>query len=241
MTLGIMQPYFFPYVGYFSLIKATCRWIVFDTPQYKRESWMNRNRIIKPDKREWMYFHVPVNKSPLPTAINQKTICNNTQWHKRIIGQLGHYRKHAPYYKVIEELLLDILNKSYLRLLDLNVAAINAVCEYLGIDFKYEILSEMNLELEPVNRPEEWALVICKALGFNKYLNAEGGMTFFQNDLFQESGIEVQFLKYGYPEYDQKIGEFIPRLSILDTMMFNSSADLQKILDDYQLVELQTW
>ena len=62
MRLGIMQPYFYPYLGYFSLIKHTDHWIVFDTVQYIEHGWINRNQIIHPSKPETMYFTVPLQK-----------------------------------------------------------------------------------------------------------------------------------------------------------------------------------
>jgi hypothetical protein len=96
MKIGIMQPYFFPYPGYFSLIAQCDKWVVFDIPQYIRHGWVNRNRILHP-KDGWQYIVVPVKKHSRNTAICDIHISGNTNWSERILHQTGHYKKHAPF------------------------------------------------------------------------------------------------------------------------------------------------
>ena len=232
-----MQPYFFPYPGYFSLIKATNKWIVFDTPQFETISWMSRNRVIKPNTNEWMYFRVPVRKHKLNTPINEIQIQNEISWKAKIFAQLGHYKKQAPYYKPVVEFLQETLSGEFNYLVDINVHTLKLVCEYIGIEFNFELLSNLDIQLEPVRHPDEWALNICKALGYNSYINAEGGQSFFHKQAFQDNNIDLHFLEYLYPEYDQKTASFIPGISIIDVMMFNSPKEIRQLLNDYRLVK----
>lgn len=231
-----MQPYFFPYPGYFSLIKATNKWIVFDTPQYANYSWMNRNRIINCNDDNWMYFIVPLKKRPLRTSINSIVIQNEVNWKEKIISQLGYYKKHAPYYNHVVEFLRETLTSEFVKLSDLNIHTLKATCKYIGIDFNYEIYSEMNLQIEDIHAPDEWGLNICKAMGVSKFINPERGQNFIDRQKYLNEKVDIKFLEYRYPDYDQKMEEFIPGLSIIDAMMFNSPKELKVILEDYKLV-----
>ena len=97
MRLGIMQPYFMPYLGYFSLIKNTDEFILFDTVQFIRHGWIERNRILKPSGG-WQYFQVPIIKeNGRETVIKNVRINNSENWKSKILAQLQHYKKKAPY------------------------------------------------------------------------------------------------------------------------------------------------
>lgn len=88
-----------------------------------------------------------------------------------------------------------------------------------------------------MHHPDEWALNICKALDYKSYINAEGGQSFFNKEVFHQNDIDLHFLEYEYPEYDQKTASFIPGLSIIDVMMFKSVKEIHQLLDEYKLVK----
>jgi len=236
LKLAIMQPYFFPYSGYFSLIKATNKWIVFDTSQHANYSWMNRNRILNFNNDSWMYFRVLVKKHPLKTPINHIEIQNDKNWKEKIISQLGCYKKYAPHYKTVVEFLVETLKTEFENLSALNVHTLKATCDYIGIDFNYEVFSEMDIQVEPVHEADEWGLNICKAMGVTEYINAERGQLFIDREKYRNNNINIKFLEFGFPEYNQKKEAFIPGLSIIDAMMFNSPLEINQMLDEYQLV-----
>ena len=98
MKLGIMQPYFFPYIGYISLVKHTDEFILFDTVQFIKHGWIERNRILKPTGG-WQYISVPLEKHSLSTLIMDTKIRNNDDWKAKILNQLVHYKRRAPYKK----------------------------------------------------------------------------------------------------------------------------------------------
>lgn len=234
MKVGIMQPYFLPYLGYYALIKNTDKWIVFDEVQFIRHGWIERNRVLKPNDG-WQYISVPLEKHSQKTLIKEIKVRNTENWKAKIIKQLDHYKKKAPYFSQV----ISFLQNTFLLQADnislLNVHLLNESCKYLGIPFHYEIYSEMNLIIEPVNLPGDWALNISKAIGATCYINPPGGIELFEKEKFDKSGIDLMFLKINITEYDQKRTVFEPGLSILDIMMFNSPDEILKMLNNFEL------
>jgi hypothetical protein len=230
MKLGIMQPYFFPYLGYFDIINRTDQWIVFDTPQYVRHSWMNRNRILHP-KTGWQYIVVPLKKHAKTESLSKIEILSPDELQGRILGQLAHYKKKAPFFREITSLVADSLAKPSQYLARLNVDILEAVCRYLGIPFHYTFFSQLRETIGPVNDPGEWALEISKALGAMEYINPPGGEKLFDCEKFHNAGIKLTItdlvdFKYECPGY-----EFIPHLSIIDVLMWNHPYAVKEFLD----------
>src|SRR5581483_7673913 len=146
MRLGINQPYFFPYPGYFSLIKHTALFILFDTVQITRHGWVERNRILKPGGG-WQYIRVPLIKHAHKTRIMEVQINNGDPWKRRLLAQLEHYKKRAPFYDDITLLLQQLLERNFATIGDLDHAALSAVCDYLGIGTPVRVFSRMGLEV----------------------------------------------------------------------------------------------
>jgi hypothetical protein len=235
MKIGIMQPYFFPYIGYYSLIKHTDQWIVFDTPQFIRHGWIDRNRILKPSDG-WQYIKVPIVKHPRDTAIKDTLIKQDIDWQSRILAQLEHYKKSAPFYADVIHIVREVFNMRTNSIVSLNIRSLSLICSYLNIDFTYSVFSESDLRINPVCEPDEWALEISKALKAKEYYNLIGGLSFFNRKKYQDNGIELKFLKQAIVEYDQRRNGFEPGLSIIDVMMFNSKEVIDNMLDDYTLL-----
>jgi len=233
MKLAIMQPYFLPYLGYFTLIKHADRFIIFDVVQFIRHGWIERNRILKPVEG-WQYIQVPLEKCPRETKIREMRIRTSEHWEEKIFRQLEHYRKKSPYFCQVTGFLREALDYRTDSLVGLNARLLDKTCQYLGLPFRVEILSEMDLPIEPANAPDEWALNICKALGANTYLNPPGGIIFFDRSKYFEAGIELQFLKVNLKPYSQKRDRFEEGLSILDVMMFRDPHEIRSMLDDVE-------
>ena len=200
MKLGSMQPYFFPYLGYISLIKHTDKWIVLDTVQYIRHGWINRNRILKPGEG-WQYIIVTIKKHSQKTLIKDIEISNTYEWKSKILRQLEIYNKKALYYNRTIELLSEIFEYETDSISDFNVYALKKTCNFLDIPFNYGILSEMGLKIENVNEPDDWALQEAQKLGAKKYFNPIGGLEFFNREKFRNAGIDISFLKIRLKEY----------------------------------------
>jgi len=234
MKLAIMQPYFFPYIGYFQLIKATNHFVFFDISQYERKSWMNRNRIINL-KESFTYITVPIVKAEQKTALNQIKIDNSQDWRKFIMRQLDVYRKRAPYFNVVTELIKSILDESNDFLYELNINSVVKCCEYLGLLLECDICSKLSFDIPNDCEPDEWALYYTKRMNYNTYVNAPGGASFFDVSKYKNEGIDIKFIKPTLTPYIQKIGRFEAGLSIIDVMMFNDVKTIHKMLGEYSL------
>lgn len=231
MTLGIMQPYFMPYLGYFALIKHVDLFILFDTPQFIRHGWIERNKVLKPNG-ETLYIKVPLQKHSMDTQINKIVIKNTEDWKGKILAQLVPYKKKAPYYKEVIALLEDIFETETNSIVTLNFIALQKVCNYLDIDTPIKIWSKMELKIEIVNAPDEWALNICKAMGANGYYNPPGGKNFFDSNKYTKAGIDLRFLEIEQTAYNQLGHDFVPYLSIIDVLMFNDKVKINRMLNN---------
>jgi len=230
MKLGIMQPYFFPYLGYFDLINSTDRWIVFDTAQYIRHGWVNRNRIVHVDSG-WQHILVPLKKHSRQAAIKDIEIAANIDWKNCILGQLLRYKKKARYYKETIDLVEESLDEKEFHISHLNVRVMKSVCRLLGIDFNFNIFSEMDFDLGPVEGPGDWALRISEAMGASEYLNPPGGADIFDPGKFAASGITLKIQEFQNMEYDCRRWDFVPGLSIIDVLMWNTPEEIMAHLN----------
>lgn len=233
MRLAIMQPYFFPYLGYLALIKHSDFFVVFDTPQFIRHGWIERNRILKPNEG-WQYIKVPLEKHRSKTAIKDVKIKNTVDWQRKIYAQLDHYKKKASYYNQAMALLKGIFSLKTDSIVKLDAFALEKIFDYLDIPFKYSIFSEMDLKIEEPQAPDEWALNISKALGADEYINLPGGENFFDRNKYEKEGIKLNFLKLNLQEYNQKREIFEPGLSIIDVLMFNSPETIRDMLHEVE-------
>ncbi|MEH6452844.1 MAG: WbqC family protein [Psychromonas sp.] len=234
MKLGLMQPYFFPHIEYFSLIENCDYFIVFDTPQFVRRGWTERNRIIKANG-DFSYIKVPLIKAPRDTSIIDMRIDNSHPWKDKIISQLEVYRDKAPYFEQVLGIISSCFKNEDDSISKLNENIIRTICCYLGINTKIDVLSEMGLDLPPPNLPDEWALNICKKLSFNNYVNASGGYYLYDPVKYKENGVNLFLIEQPVLEYKQFELEFTPGLSILDTMMFNSPENILTMIKKSKL------
>lgn len=255
-----MQPYFFPYLGYFTLIRHTDRWVVFDVAQYNRRSWMNRNRILHP-RTGWQYITAPVRHAPHGTPLADVRLADPGAARRRLLGQLGHYRRVAPYFRAVT----DLVERAFASaendgLVELNIAALAVVCDYLGLSWHWQRCSqtaalpirifgaglatpEPDLPLDDpatalrnpgparVEHPGQWALRIAQAMGATSYLNPPGGRDLFRPDEWREAGISLCFSALPDMHYTCGPHPFEPHLSILDVLMWNAPDQVLAELD----------
>jgi hypothetical protein len=235
VKLAAMQPYFFPYLGYFDLINMVDEWIVFDTPQYMKYGWVNRNRVLHPTSG-WQYIIMPLKKHHHTTPINQVEISMNTDWATVILRQLGHYRKDAPFYDDVIAFLKDCFSDLNTNLAEVNTSLFKKTCQRLGIDKPIRVYSKTNLTLKgPVNSPGDWGLRIAQAAGASEFINRPGGAAFLDENSFLEHGIKLTIQSFANMTYDCGRHKYEPDLSIIDVMMWNSSEKIKHYLDTCHL------
>jgi len=237
MKIGIMQPYFFPYIGYFQLINYIDKWVVFDDTQYISKGWINRNRILHPDvKKEWQFFTIPVKKHSLKSRILNIEINDNIDWRNDLLGKLTTYKKKAPFYKETVEFINSCIGFEYTNLSKIVVYTLKNVCKNLGIPFNYTLFSQMNINTANIKHAGQWALEIAAAMDANVYVNPVSGYSLFNENEFQDRNIELQFLKPKLTPYVQRRGHFVPGLSIIDIMMWNDNNSISSMLKDFEIL-----
>jgi len=235
MKIAIMQPYFLPYIGYFSLFEKVDKFILLDDVQFQRKSWMTRNRIINLNGGS-TYINLPTKKAPLDSLIKEIKVNNEENWRLKLENQLQIYQK-APYYKKVNEFLLDTLSGCNSEsLVETNYRILMGVLNYLHIDCEVDIFSEMGLHIAPVNAADEWALNITKAMNATEYYNPPGGVNIFDKQKYVDNNIELIFLKNKLNPYQQFNGDFNPGLSIVDVMMFNDVEKIKTLLNDTEVL-----
>ena len=235
MKVAIMQPYFFPYIGYFSLIQYTNKFVIFDKVQFIRHGWIERNRILKPNNG-WQYIKVPLFKHHRDILIKDIEIKNSEPWKEKIKAQLIHYKKRSPFYNECMDVVSTSLSIQTNSIVELNKNILNIVCNYLNIPLNLDIFSKMDIQIEDVKEADEWALKITKSMGFIEYVNPIGGIEFFNKEKYIQNNIKLTFLKNNLNDYKQNREFFEPGLSIIDVMMFNDKESIHKMLNNFELI-----
>lgn len=232
MKLAIMQPYFFPYIGYWQLIHAADCFVLFDDVQYIRHGWINRNRILKPGGG-WQYILVPLKKHNGREVIKNVLVHPDAKWKDLILAQLTHYKKKARYFTETYQLVREALfGADEQGIAALNMSIVKTLCSALGMKKDILMSSAQQYDYANVADAGEWALRIAEQMGAAEYINPIAGMDLFSREEFLARGITLSFLKPKEVVYAQP-GEFIPALSIIDVLMFNGVERTKGLLDQY--------
>ncbi len=217
MKLAIMQPYLFPYIGYFQLINAVDVFVVYDNIQYTKKGWINRNRILQNGKD--VLFSIPLKKDSDYLNVNERVLSVGFNRDKLLNQFKGAYQR-APYFEQVFPLIERIVRYDDVNLFHFLHHSIVNVCEYL--DIKTEIRISSDVAIDHSLRNQDKVLALCEAVGAGTYVNAIGGMGLYSKEDFREKGIDLKFLQSKTFEYEQLGNEFLPWLSIIDVLMFNS-------------------
>jgi hypothetical protein len=232
MKLGIMQPYFFPYIGYWQLINAVDKYVIYDDVNFIKGGWINRNRILMNGKDKLINLQLhnaSPNKLIKEVEVLEKPICN-----KKLLKTLESCYKKAPYFPDAFPVVESVITQEEKNLARYLEFAIKRVCEYLSIDTVLIVSSTIRKNNEL--RGQDKVIEICKILGADEYINAIGGQKLYSYSDFATKGIGLKFLQTGDIKYKQFKREFVPNLSIIDVIMFNGPRQINKMLDDYVLL-----
>jgi len=234
MKLAIMQPYFCPYIGYFQLINLVDKFVIYDDVQYINDGWINRNRILIQKKKPYM-FTLSVKDDSHTLNINERFYINNIKREKnKIFKTIKQSYSKAPYYNNVINLIENIFSIEELNVAKMNIKSLKIICDYLNINTDFIINS--NLKTNSNLNGEERVLYINKKLNSDKYINSIGGKKLYSKKRFRKNNIELSFLKTKKIEYEQFGYDFVPNLSIIDVLMFNSKKKIKNMLSKYELV-----
>lgn len=232
MKLAIMQPYIFPYIGYFQLVNAVDEFVLLDDVNYINKGWINRNRIAVNGKEHM--FTIPLKDASQNKLINEIQIAQNGKWQKKILKTIEMTYKKSPFFHlafpVIEKIILS--NEQQLSKFLLN--SIFEVNSYL--DIKTPLKDSSSIVKDMNCKGQARILDICIKERADQYVNAIGGAELYSKELFSKNNIRLHFIQSKAIQYRQFQNEFIPWLSIIDVLMFNDVIVIKNFLNEYELI-----
>jgi hypothetical protein len=233
MKLGIMQPYFLPYIGYFQLIAAVDVFILYDNIKYTKKGWINRNRMLL--NSEPCMFSVNLKRGSDSSHIVQRELANEFNKNKLLNQFKGAYSK-APYFNKTFQLLEKIVSFDEENLFKYIHHSLLEICSHLCIETEIKVSSELAINHDL--KAQDKVIALCDYCKANTYINSIGGTGLYNKDEFRKRGITLQFIKAKPFEYAQLAGPFVPWLSIVDVLMFNSvEATRLAVLGNIELIE----
>lgn len=233
MKVGIMQPYIFPYIGYFQAINTVDKYVIYDDVQFIKRGWINRNRLLINGKANMITFKII--KHNFKLNINEIFLVDNFEYeNNKILKSIELAYSRAPYFSNTIDVIRDILNYKDKNISKFIINSIVKICSFL--DINTELIISSQLKKDTSLKAQEKGIHINKILGSDTCINAIGGMELYSKGEFKEQGIDLFFIKMKEVKYKQFNDEFIPNLSIIDVMMFNSIEEIKVMLEAYELL-----
>jgi hypothetical protein len=232
MKVAIMQPYFLPYIGYFQLINAVDKFVLYDDVTYINRGWINRNQIIVNGSSS--YITIPLKEASQNKCINEIYVSTEGKWHEKMLRTIELAYKKAPFFIEIFDLFKRILSSEYETINQLNTNAIKTICNYL--DIQTDIKDSSTIYENKHLMGQERILDICLKEAADYYINPIGGVSLYNSKFFKDSGVQINFLQSKPITYKQFGDEFTPWLSILDVLMFNDRKTIMIFLNNFSLV-----
>ena len=229
MKLGIMQPYLLPYIGYFQLMKAVEKYVIADDLNYIKQGWINRNNLLM--NGTGFMFQLSVIGASQNKLINEIIVADDQSKLLRTIEI--NYRK-APFFADVFPIIDSILQYEDKNLARYLGNSLVQIAEYLRFDTTFSYMSD--LKRDTSLKAQDMVINVCTIMEASDYINAIGGMELYDKKIFKENGIDLFFLKTKPIEYKQFKNSFVPNLSMLDVLMFNSVEDIDQLLLQYELV-----
>ena len=227
-----MQPYLFPHNGYFQLMNAVDKFVVYDDVSFIKSGWINRNKILI--NKVTSTFTVPLIKASSNALIKDIKIDKNTRWRKKLLKSIQQSYHRAPYFSQVFELVSDVIMGGSIFIKDMHLHSFSLIKTYLGINtcitdssviYKHDQLQGQNRVLD-----------ICRLEKANHYINSIGGRRLYDKQAFCQAGIKLSFIDSEdivYPQFNER---FVPQLSIIDVLMFNSPESTHEMLDKFKLL-----
>ena len=221
-TLVVLQPGYLPWLGFFDQVRRADVFVYYDDVQFDTHGWRNRNRVKSPRGAHWL--SVPV-RHAWPNLIADVEVDNRQPWARKHIGTLQQFYARAPHTPEYLPTLEALLSQPWQRLVDLDIALSEQLCQWLGISTPRLRASELGV---PGSRSQR-LIDMCVHFGATRYLSGDAASAYLDVELFNRAGIAVEWQHFVHPEYPQQFGAFVPYLSVVD-LLFNCGADSHAIL-----------
>lgn len=233
MKLGIMQPYLFPYMGYWQLIHHVDKFVIYDTIQYTKKGWITRNRFLRNGRPE--YFSLSLAQASSTLDVAERELSPDFDREKLIRSLSAAYQK-APHFKENFPAIADIINHPDQNLYRYIRNSIDRICALLDISTELISSSSVHESAERM-KGEDRVIAINKKLGATEYINPIGGTELYSSQTFKDNGIKLSFLKSRPLEYQCFGQPCQPYMSIVDVLMFNSVSTARQSLSLYDIIE----
>lgn len=232
MKVAIMQPYFFPYIGYFQLIGSVDLFVIYDNIKYTKKGWINRNRFLRNGAD--CVFTVPLRNDSDTLDVRDRAVAADFDRGK-LVNQLREAYRRAPHFRESFPIVEKAVMAPGDNLFEYVHGSVVEVCRYLGIGTR--IVPSSSLVIDLALKAQDKVLALCTAVGASMYVNAIGGQELYTREDFRARCVELKFLKTHPIEYPQFGEPYVPWLSIIDVMMFNPVARIREFLESrYELI-----
>lgn len=229
MKVGIMQPYFMPYIGYWQLMKTVDKYVIFDDVNFIKRGWVNRNNILN-NGQKYM-FSIALRAASQNKYFNEIYVLDDfVKFRKTLVACY----KRAPYYASVMSLMDEIFSFEDKCLSHFLRNSFDIVLNYLNI--QTTLLYSSDIRKDESKKGQDKILDICSVLGATQYINAIGGQELYDKEKFAANGIKLNFLKTEVSQYRQFESGFVPGLSIIDVLMFNSPEEINRMLDNFEMI-----
>lgn len=232
MTVAVMQPYFLPYLGYWQMFCAVDKFVLLDDVNYIIKGYINRNNILIGGQAKM--FTIPLEKPSRNKLICETKLNFSDRDRVAFLRMIACAYRKAPYYGDVYPMLECVVMNPETDLTRFLKYSFDEVKEYLSLSTEIILSSKINKDNSL--RAQSRIIAINKALGATRYINAIGGQGLYNKSDFQREGIELKFIKMGEVKYKQFNGDFVPCLSLIDVLMFNSKENVRKLLNLYTLI-----
>lgn len=229
MKLAIMQPYLFPYIGYFQLIHAVDEFVVYDDVNFIKGGWINRNFVLERESKQ--LFTLPTHGASPNKLINEIGVSDRR---RKLVENIRQTYKKSPMFKTVFPVIEEILMHSDSNLAGFLDNQLRRICEYLDIRVRWHVSSKLGKDNSL--RGADKVMTICKLLGATEYVNAPGGRSLYDEESFRREGLQLSFIQPSAVAYRQFAQTFVPNLSIVDVLMFNDAPKCSRLLGAYEIV-----
>ncbi|MBV8626131.1 MAG: WbqC family protein [Herbaspirillum sp.] len=232
MRLAIMQPYLFPYIGYWQLMRAADRFVIFDDVNYINRGWINRNRLLI--NGEPTFITLPLRQASQNRKICEIDIAPAAEWQRKMLKMVEVTYRKAPHFAEVFPLVERILAFPEQNLAAFLAHQLQALAGFMGLSVQFETSSRSYGNSELV--AQERILDICRREQADVYVNAQGGKALYDPASFSAEGIELRFIAMRPQAYVQRSTGFTPYLSVIDVLMEVGPAGIGAHLDAYDYV-----
>lgn len=229
MKLAIMQPYFFPYIGYFQLINAVDKFVLYDDVNFINRGWVNRNYILLSGNKHLLT--VPLQKASQNKKINEIDLNINKKWIDKTLKTIYNAYSKAPFYNEILQIIEGVFEENCKTIAELNKKSVLNIVDYLQINT--EIIHSSSKYRNTDLKAQERIIDICLQENVTKYINPIGGIDLYKKEMFDEKSLTLNFIDTPLIKYKQFKNDFVPWLSIIDILMFNSKEEISLMLNNY--------